>query len=143
MIFSYLSILKTLVLIVALTSSCSLEEEGSSGIRAHDDVIQGVAHAFSSKSAPRYCKQCHGTALQGGSNGEPSCYQCHGETWNPVDPESSRGDSNHTIDNGGYFHHSGISDPLTNCVSCHGAQLQGAETRDGNPSCFMCHEQKW
>ena len=131
--------------IAAITiGGCSLEEKGrSSDLRAHDDLIQGVSHARSSLNGPRYCKSCHGLGLQGGTNGEPSCFQCHGENWNPIDSETSRGDANHTINNGGYFHHTGLTSPTTNCVACHGANLTGDESRSGNPSCFLCHEQKW
>lgn len=124
-------------------SACSLEDRKESTVRAHDDNIQGVSHAFTSKSGPRYCKQCHGTALQGGGNGEPSCFQCHGENWDPIDADTPRGDADHTVDNGGFLHHSGIASPTTNCTACHGANLQGDLQKTGNPSCFLCHEQKW
>ncbi|MDA9951706.1 hypothetical protein N9D31_03920 [Oligoflexaceae bacterium] len=123
--------------------SCSLEEKGNSTIRAHDDSISGISHAFSSHQAKRYCTQCHGSALSGGDAGEPSCFQCHGENWLDIDPNTPRGDANHTVNNAGYFHHSGISDPIANCTQCHGNELQGATTRSGNPSCFLCHGQKW
>jgi hypothetical protein len=41
----------------------------------------------------------------------------------------------HTENNGGVFHKPGKNDPLTNCVACHGASLQG----DVGPSCYDCH----
>jgi len=41
----------------------------------------------------------------------------------------------HTENNGGVWHRPGKEDPLTNCVSCHGADLTGGE----GPSCYNCH----
>ncbi len=41
----------------------------------------------------------------------------------------------HTVNNGGVWHRPGYTDPLTNCVSCHGADLTGGD----GPSCYTCH----
>ena len=136
-------VMNFLMALIVVFPSCSLEEQGSSTLRAHVDVIEGIPHAFSSHAAPRYCKHCHGDGLQGGANGEPSCYQCHGERWDPVDPLTNRGDASHTVEHNGYFHHTGLATPTSQCISCHGNDLTGAGTRDGNPSCLLCHESKW
>ena len=45
----------------------------------------------------------------------------------------------HTVNKDGNFHRPGLTDPLTNCVDCHGADLRGGE----GPSCFTCHGVKW
>ena len=47
--------------------------------------------------------------------------------------------SSHTVDEGGVMHHPGLEAPKTNCVGCHGANLQG----DKGPSCTSCHGVKW
>jgi mono/diheme cytochrome c family protein len=47
--------------------------------------------------------------------------------------------SDHTVSEDGVKHKSGLQDPLTNCVACHGATLTGGQ----GPSCFSCHGKKW
>jgi cytochrome c553 len=48
--------------------------------------------------------------------------------------------ADHTVSQDGVMHKSGLHDPLTNCVGCHGADLQGGNV---GVSCFECHSQKW
>ena len=48
--------------------------------------------------------------------------------------------ADHTISNDGVLHKSGLSQPLTNCVSCHGADLQGGTS---GVSCYECHGKEW
>jgi len=48
--------------------------------------------------------------------------------------------ADHTISQDGYMHKSGLTQPLVNCVSCHGADLRGGTT---GVSCFECHGTKW
>jgi cytochrome c553 len=59
-------------------------------------------------------------------------------------PTSSNNNANppasHTINKGGHLHKSGLNDPLTNCVSCHGSDLKGGTEA---PSCYSCHGKKW
>lgn len=43
--------------------------------------------------------------------------------------------ADHTENNGGTLHKPGKADPLTNCVSCHGADLTGGV----GTSCYTCH----
>lgn len=42
----------------------------------------------------------------------------------------------HTLVLGGVAHRPGNTDPLTNCVACHGSDLKG----DVGPSCYSCHD---
>jgi hypothetical protein len=60
------------------------------------------------------------------------------------DDEEFTGPSNapasHTVSKDGVRHLPGLTDPETNCVACHGADLRGGPEA---PSCFTCHGQKW
>lgn len=47
--------------------------------------------------------------------------------------------ADHTVNQHGVMHRSGLTSPMTQCVACHGANLQG----DDGPSCTSCHGQKW
>jgi len=48
--------------------------------------------------------------------------------------------ADHTISKDGFMHRSGLDDPLSNCVACHGADLQGGNS---GVSCYECHGKKW
>ncbi len=48
--------------------------------------------------------------------------------------------ADHTINNDGFMHRSGLHDPLTNCISCHGSDLSGGTV---GVSCYECHGKKW
>ncbi len=47
----------------------------------HTNFHGGTPHATNASSATVYCVSCHGADLQGGTNGEPSCFSCHGREW--------------------------------------------------------------
>jgi hypothetical protein len=47
----------------------------------------------------------------------------------------------HTLMKGGAAHASGLNNPTQNCTSCHGIDLRGGPS--GQPSCFLCHGEKW
>ncbi|MCF8346604.1 MAG: hypothetical protein K9G38_05285 [Bacteroidales bacterium] len=46
----------------------------------------------------------------------------------------------HMISKDGFLHKSGLEQPLTNCIDCHGADLNGGTTE---VSCFECHGKEW
>ena len=46
----------------------------------------------------------------------------------------------HTISKDGFMHKSGLDQPLSNCVSCHGSDLEGGTT---GVSCYECHSKEW
>jgi hypothetical protein len=46
----------------------------------------------------------------------------------------------HTVNNDGVLHKSGLKDPFTNCVGCHGADLKGGSAP---VSCYECHGVMW
>ena len=41
----------------------------------------GRLHAPGLNNPQENCASCHGQDLRGGANGEPSCFQCHGNVW--------------------------------------------------------------
>jgi cytochrome c5 len=47
----------------------------------HTVLRDGVAHAPGLGNPVGTCTICHGADLTGGSNGEPSCFSCHGKKW--------------------------------------------------------------
>lgn len=73
------------------------------------------------------CGQCHGENLNDGF--APSCFSCHG-------PGGQGLPEDHTILKGGFaLHRAGYEDPYSNCVACHGPNLD-----DGfATSCLKCH----
>ena len=48
--------------------------------------------------------------------------------------------ADHTISKDGSMHKSGLNQPLTNCVSCHGTDLKGGTV---GVSCYECHSKQW
>ncbi len=102
---------------------------------AHDQNLGGAMHASGYCSPLQNCSSCHGPDLRGGSNGEPSCYQCHGTLW-----ETCGQNTSHDQNLGGAMHASGYCSPYENCSRCHGDNLRGGS--NGEPSCLKCHDQK-
>lgn len=135
--------MKWLIVAVVIAFSCSLEEGPTAEIRAHTINHAGVVHPIGLQRANRYCKECHGENLNGGANGEPSCYRCHGENWIDSDPDQNFAPEDHTALQGGrYYHDPSLFAPAGSCTSCHGDALQGSSTGQ-NPSCYLCHDQRW
>jgi hypothetical protein len=47
----------------------------------HTVVVDGVTHAPGLQNPAANCVECHGAQLTGGTDGEPSCFSCHGQKW--------------------------------------------------------------
>ena len=69
------------VLVVTLMSACGRATEPSGSPPGHTETHGGVGHGVGARQATTQCVSCHGATLQGGANGEPSCYSCHGKKW--------------------------------------------------------------
>ena len=124
---------------------CSLSEPEPRELRGHTTIVEGIPHGGMLHRGARYCTHCHGANLTGGIEGQPSCYRCHGENWNPVGVSLAPGD--HTVDHSTYLHHPSLSAPEGTCANdaCHGVELTGIAGAAGaaRPSCFLCHDQQW
>ncbi len=48
--------------------------------------------------------------------------------------------ADHSKSKDGFMHKSGLNDPLQNCTSCHGDNLEGGTS---GVSCYECHGKKW
>ena len=60
---------------------------------------------------------------------------------NPQEPApKDNSPADHTVSKDGFKHKTGLNDPLTNCISCHGDDLRGGTA---GISCFQCHGKKW
>ena len=102
----------------------------------HTLAIKGILHGPNPCKPQGVCTPCHGSSLEGGLNGEPSCTQCHGTYWTSAEC----GTSTHTVSLGGVPHKPNYCRPYQNCAGCHGANLRGGA--GGQPSCLQCHTQK-
>jgi hypothetical protein len=131
-----------LLCIFLLSFSCSDKSQPIRNIRGHTQIIQGVSHGVPASRPLRYCKNCHGTNLAGGSNLEPSCYQCHGRNWSDDDLGPSLAPSDHTELKGSWSHHADFPSPTGVCDQCHGAALEG-DASGSRPSCYLCHDKIW
>lgn len=70
-----------LILGVFLLVGCSDDTVPLNAPDGHTVVQDGVAHASGLNSPAVNCTACHGATLEGGDNGEPSCFSCHGREW--------------------------------------------------------------
>jgi hypothetical protein len=72
-------------LLVALTVSAacgdSSTEPGTSPPANHTVSIGGALHDPGLNDPEVNCTACHGATLQGGPDGQPSCFSCHGRQW--------------------------------------------------------------
>lgn len=76
--------MRVIVLAVAvLLAACGGDTAGPSANAPADHTERhgGVSHGVGARQAATGCVGCHGATLQGGVNGEPSCYSCHGKKW--------------------------------------------------------------
>lgn len=126
------------LLFVTFFAGCRLEDKEPRSLRAHDQIYSGIAHAPRAELGPRYCRHCHGSQLEGGKNGEPSCLQCHGQNWQDIDGNTSRAPDDHTYKYGIFMHHPG-NVPST-CNSCHGNTGNASLS---TPACLSCHDAIW
>ena len=47
----------------------------------HTVMKDGAAHKPGLNDPQTNCVACHGATLEGGADGEPSCFTCHGKKW--------------------------------------------------------------
>lgn len=70
------------LLLLMATPGCSDDsstpEDAPEG---HTVIKDGVGHAPGLDTPLENCTTCHGSNLQGGSAGQPSCTSCHGVKW--------------------------------------------------------------
>lgn len=126
-----------------LWSACRPERvETFPRIAGHGILKDGVEHGGGLHHGERYCSFCHGVALAGGSQFEPSCYACHGKNWLDESPGQSLAPANHSLTIEGWRHDPAFSEPEANCSECHGLDLQGHEPLH-TPSCLLCHQALW
>jgi hypothetical protein len=104
------------------------------GQNPHTVDLGGVFHAPNYCRPYQNCTSCHGSVLHGGTNGAPSCLQCH-------DQEAWFNCSGHNTSFDGNRHASGYCTPYANCVFCHGDNLQGGPNNE--PRCTECHGDLW
>lgn len=129
-------------LLLLLLCGCSPDDADSRNISGHFTSMKGVFHGEPKEFAERYCETCHGTNLTGGTELQPSCFQCHGRTWNVIPSDISRAPADHTTDMKGFRHHPQLKNPMGFCNACHGFKLEGGLTQR-TPSCYLCHAKKW
>lgn len=72
----------TLLLALATAAACdddpTLPADAPEG---HTLNIDGVAHRPGLNDPATNCASCHGADLRGGDDGEPGCFDCHGQKW--------------------------------------------------------------
>lgn len=68
--------------VVLGAAACADSVTAPENVPADHTVRQGRAFHRSGLSNPTVnCTSCHGADLRGGTNGEPSCFSCHGRKW--------------------------------------------------------------
>lgn len=77
-------VLPALLLVCAVAASCgdsSTEPDGDPPPANHTVSIGGALHDPGLNDPETNCTACHGATLQGGPDGQPSCFTCHGRRW--------------------------------------------------------------
>ena len=69
------------ILLAVALAGCSDETAPADAPEGHTVVEDGVAHAPGLNDPQTNCSACHGATLEGGADGEPSCFSCHGREW--------------------------------------------------------------
>jgi cytochrome c553 len=68
---------------LALTAlACSDSTAPADAPANHTVNRDGRWHAPGLNQPEGVCTACHGADLRGGTDGQPSCYSCHGKKWN-------------------------------------------------------------
>ena len=68
--------------IVIMLAACGEDATAPQNAPAgHTVVKDGIAHAPGLMDPVGDCTACHGADLRGGTNGQPSCFSCHGQKW--------------------------------------------------------------
>jgi len=72
-----------LMLWLGLMAGCSDGSTAPPDAPANHTVNKsGVWHSPGLTAPEGVCTTCHGADLRGGTEGQPSCYSCHGKKWN-------------------------------------------------------------
>lgn len=68
---------------LAVTASCgdSSTEPDNRPPANHTVSIGGALHDPGLNDPETNCTSCHGATLEGGPDGQPSCFTCHGRSW--------------------------------------------------------------
>lgn len=78
-------VLPALFLALQVVASCgdsSTEPDDDDGPPANHTVsIGGALHDPGLNDPEVNCTACHGADLEGGPDGQPSCFTCHGRRW--------------------------------------------------------------
>ena len=70
-----------LLALAPVLHGCSDEAVPADAPDGHTVMKDGVPHASGLNDPETNCATCHGATLEGGANGEPSCFSCHGREW--------------------------------------------------------------
>ena len=70
-----------LFLALGATAGCSSPTRPAHVPEDHTVEHGGAFHAPGLKDPTSQCTTCHGPNLAGGTDGEPSCFSCHGQKW--------------------------------------------------------------
>ncbi len=68
-------------LVISAGGACGSATAPENTPATHTDFKGGAAHAPGAGNATVNCVACHGADLRGGTDGEPSCFTCHGQKW--------------------------------------------------------------
>ena len=77
------SALAALLVALTLSTACgdSSTNPGTTPPASHTVSIDGALHDPGLNDPEVNCTGCHGATLQGGPDGQPSCFTCHGRKW--------------------------------------------------------------
>jgi cytochrome c553 len=68
--------------LAVLVAACSSSTTAPANAPEDHTVKKGGAyHAPGLNDPVANCTACHGADLTGGTQGEPSCFKCHGKKW--------------------------------------------------------------